>query len=86
MIIFFNLLISSYYIVFCILGILGYIKIKQSDKMDIVDDKMSNQFSIYSCNKKINDVFSKYVIFYYVYLIMILICINDQGLKLLEIL
>ena len=26
--------------------------------MHIVDDKMSNQFSIYSCSKKINDVFS----------------------------
>jgi len=30
--------------------------------MHIVDDKMSNQFSIYSCNRKINDVFSMYVI------------------------
>ena len=29
--------------------------------MHIVDDKMSNQFSIYSCNVKINDVFSVYV-------------------------
>lgn len=33
--------------------------------MHIVDDKMSNQFNIYSCNAKINDVFSMYVISHY---------------------
>lgn len=35
--------------------------------MDIVDDKMSNQFNIYSCNMKINDVFGMYVISHYVH-------------------
>lgn len=45
--------------------------------MDIVDEKMSNQFSIYSCNKKINDVFSKYVISHYAHSTMISTRTND---------
>lgn len=72
-----NLLTSSYHTVLCTSGTLGHIKTKQSDKMDIVDDKMSNQFSIYSCNKKINDVFSKYVISHYAHSTMISTRTND---------
>ncbi len=32
------------------------------DNLYIEDDKMCNHFNIYSCNSKINDVFSMYVL------------------------
>lgn len=39
--------------------------------MHIVDDKMSNQSNIYSCNMKINDALGMYVVSYYAHQILI---------------
>lgn len=58
-----NLLTISYHTHVCTSGT-AYIRTEESDKMHTVDDKMSNQSNIYSCNMKINDVLSMYVVSY----------------------